>query len=333
MDSLIRRFVDHLRFERGYSPNTLAAYERDLRQFQAYLFHASVLPLPPEAFPEQSRGKGLGGDTDTWLAALKPGHLDDFVTSLQEEGYKSATVARKIAATRAFLKFLYTEGLTGPELLDWLHQPKTEKRLPKALTQDQVTRLLDATAIEDTPLALRDRALLETLYATGMRASEIISVLTKDVDFEAGTVRCFGKGSKERIIPLHAKACRILAAYIEKGRPFLLRDIGEKTLFVSNLGQPLTRQGLWFLVQHYVEAAGLASWITPHSLRHTFATHLLEGGAELREVQQLLGHASITTTQIYTEVSSRRKREAYNHAHPRAQYNKERDDGNVRHDG
>ncbi len=318
MDSLIRRFVDHLRFERGYSPNTLMAYERDLRQFQTYLSQASV--LPPLGENREESALGGGKPTDTWLAALRPSHLDDFVTSLREQSYKSATVARKIAATRAFLRFLYAEGLTGPELLDWLHQPKAEKRLPKALTQDQITRLLDATAVEDTPLALRDQALLETLYATGMRASEIVSVLTRDVDFEAGTVRCLGKGSKERIIPLHARACRILRTYIESGRPFLLRDIGEPTLFVSNLGQPLTRQGLWFLVQHYVEAAGLASWITPHTLRHTFATHLLEGGAELREVQQLLGHASITTTQIYTEVSSRRKREAYNRAHPRARY-------------
>lgn len=298
METYRERFLYHLKFERGYSPHTLSAYERDLGQFKDFI--------------------------DTTDAAnvsdLEPEELEDFVGYLQDKGYKSSTVARKVAATRAFLKFLYAEGVVEPDLLDWLQQPKIAKRLPRALTHDQVDKLIHAATMESTPLALRDHAILELLYATGMRASEVIQIQVKDVDLYGGTVRCLGKGSKERILPLYARAVEALRQYRDEGRPFLLREATETTWFLNNLGKPLTRQGLWFLVRHYVEAAGLGDWVTPHTLRHTFATHLLEGGAELREVQQLLGHASITTTQIYTEVSSRRRREAYDQAHPRAQF-------------
>ncbi len=338
METLLRNFLHHLKFERGYSPNTLAAYEHDLQQFQSF-----VTTL------------------DASLEELAPEELDGFVVALQEEGYSTATVARKVAATRAFLKFAYAEGIIGPEYLDWLHQPRAEKRLPKVLTQSQVERLLGATersaaaahlltdtpetqhqhdeqtrTARDTPTALRDRALLELLYATGMRVSEVIHLRTHDVDFEAGSVRCFGKGSKERIIPLYPRVLESIARYVQSGRPSLLRSdyrpahsetqarsddsAAESTLFLNSAGHPMTRQGLWLIVQNYVQAAGLPPWVTPHTLRHTFATHLLEGGAELREVQQLLGHVSITTTQIYTDISSRRKREAYNRAHPRAHF-------------
>lgn len=303
MDSHRQKFLHHLRFERGYAPNTLAAYKRDLHQFQDVLEAGHV-----EA-----------------ISDIKPEDLDRFIATLQTKGYKASTVARKVAAARAFLKFMYAEGIVEPELLDWLHQPKTEKRLPHALSQHQVTALLEAASVEQTPLALRDRAMLELLYATGLRASELINLQLADLILDASpsTVRCVGKGDKERILPLYAEAVVHLRRYRDEGRQLLLRDATERIFFLNNLGRPLTRQGLWFLVQHYAEGAGLPSWVTPHTLRHTFATHLLEGGAELREVQQLLGHASITTTQIYTEVSSRRKREAYNRAHPRAQWTDE----------
>jgi len=298
MDTYLQLFLRYMKSERGYSPNTLAAYKRDLAQFRTFVEDTGAASLDK----------------------LDPEELDDFVVSLQDMGYKTSTVARKVAATRAFLRFLYAEGVVEPDLLDWLRQPKIEKRLPRTLSRDQVERLIQAASLEETPLALRDRTLLEVLYATGMRASEIICVRINDVDAEMGTLRCFGKGSKERTIPLYAEAIHQLQRYLAEGRPFLLRDPAERTLFLNNLGRPLTRQGLWFLVKHYAEAAGIASRVTPHTLRHTFATHLLEGGAELREVQQLLGHASITTTQIYTEVSSRRRREVYNRAHPRARF-------------
>ncbi|MGC9347152.1 MAG: site-specific tyrosine recombinase [Anaerolineae bacterium] len=292
----IRGFLHHLNFERGYSPHTLTAYERDLLQFQEFL-------------------EELGSPV---IEDLTPEDLDGYVTLLQAQDYKTSTVARKVAAVRAFLKFLYAEGVVGAELVNWLHQPKAERRLPKTLTREQVNRFLEATMMEETPLALRDQALFELLYASGMRATEIVRLTLDDLDQAAGTVRCYGKGSKERVIPLYEEAIRKLQRYLAEGRSFLLRDKGESTLFLNNLGRPLTRQGLWFLVQHYAEAADLPDWVTPHTLRHTFATHLLEGGAELREIQQMLGHASITTTQIYTEISSRRKREAYDRAHPRA---------------
>lgn len=298
MDTYLQKFLHHLRFERGSSPHTLSAYKRDLQQLASFLEDVKAPPLEE----------------------LMPEVLDDFIAHLQKRDYKTSTVARKVAATRAFLKYLYAEGIVEADLLDWLRQPKTAKRLPHVLSRDQVECLLDVASLEETPLGLRDRALLEMLYATGMRASEIISVTLDDVDFESGLVRCLGKGSKERIVPLYPAILDVLRRYLEGGRLFLLREVGERTLFLNNLGQPLTRQGLWFLVQHYAELAGLPKWVTPHTLRHTFATHLLEGGAELREVQQLLGHASVTTTQIYTEVSGRRKRKVYDRAHPRARF-------------
>jgi integrase/recombinase XerD len=298
MNTQLQRFLHHLKFERGYSPNTLVAYERDLRQFQAFL-------------------EKTGGST---VSEWGPQELDDFVAALQIQGLKPATVARKVAAMRAFLKFLYAEGAIETDLLEWLHQPKVEKRLPHTLSQEQMGELLTAASVEDTPLGLRDRALLELLYATGMRASEIITLKVDHLNLPAGSMRCFGKGNKERVLPLYPGIVQVLRRYLEFGRYLLLREVSEDALFLNNLGQPLTRQGLWFVVQHYVEAAGLPSWVTPHTLRHTFATHLLEGGAELREIQHLLGHASISTTQIYTEVSGQRKRKVYDQAHPRAHF-------------
>jgi len=296
MQAEIEAFLSYLDYERGYSENTIAAYERDLRQLRQFLEDESL---------------------NAWTA-LEQADLDRFIAELQARDYKSSTVARKVASVRSFLKFLFAEGVVEPALIDEFHQPKIEKRLPRALSLAQVEQLLEAASMEETPLGLRDRALLEMLYATGMRASEALSVQLGDLDLEAGTVRCMGKRGRERILPLYPKAVHHLRRYLEEGRPFLLRDLNETALFLNNLGQQLTRQGIWFLVQHYAQAAGLPDWVKPHSLRHTFATHLLEGGAELREVQQLLGHANITTTQIYTEVSSRRKREAYDRAHPRA---------------
>jgi integrase/recombinase XerD len=296
MDTDLHRFLQYVRFERGYAANTLAAYERDLTQFQEFV-----------------QTSGL-----TQWSALKADLLEGFVTSLQDQGYSTATVGRKVAAVRSFLHFLFAEGVIARELADWLHQPKVGKRLPHTLSREAVRRLLDAASVEETPLALRDRALLEILYATGMRASEVLSLRVGDVDLANSTVLCMGKGSKERLIPLYPAARDCVRRYVEEGRPFLLRETAEKTLFLNNLGDALTRQGLWFLVQHYAQAAGLEKWVTPHTLRHTFATHLLDGGADLREVQQFLGHANITTTQIYTEISSQRKREAYDRAHPRA---------------
>lgn len=298
-------FLRHLEFERGYSANTLVAYRTDLQQFQRFVRQQQV---------------------EAW-AALSTGVLDGFLEMLQERDYRPATVARKVAAVRSFLHFLFAEGVVEESLAEWLHQPKVGKRLPRVLSISEVDALLAAASADETPLGLRDSALLELLYATGMRASEVVRLRRDDVDLHAGVVRCWGKGNKERVLPLYPEVVAVLRRYIDEGRDFLRHDSSEATLFLNRAGSPLTRQGLWFLVQHYAGAAGLDNDVTPHTLRHTFATHLLEGGAELREVQQFLGHASITSTQIYTEVSSRRKRKVYDHAHPRAHFPNHQDKG------
>ncbi len=248
---------------------------------------------------------------------MKPAMLEAYVGMLHAR-YSVSTVSRKVAAARSFFNFLFAEGVTPESLVGWLKQPKEEHHLPHTLSKMEVNALLDSVAEEETPLGLRDWALLEILYATGLRATEVVDLKIGDVDFERGAVRCMGKGNKERIIPLHQKARDVLSHYIEQGRAFLLRDRNEQHIFLNHNGASLTRQGVWFILRQCATEVGLEDKVTPHTLRHTFATHLLDGGADLRELQQFLGHANITTTQIYTEVSSRRKREAYNRAHPRA---------------
>mgnify|MGYP006287813687 CR=1 FL=1 len=295
MDFQIKQFLKYIKYERGYSSNTLSAYQTDLGQFRAFVAE-----------------EGL----EAWKS-LTPELLEEFVAWLQER-YSASSVARKVACCRSFLNFLFAEGVIEADLTEWLQQPKVGRRLPKALTYDEIDHLLETTSDDVTPLGLRDRALIEILYASGLRATEVVALEKGDIDFEQGTVRCTGKGNKERIIPLYEEALEAVRAYLEEGRPFLLRKANEKTVFLNHIGQPLTRQGLWFILQQHADAAGLGDKVTPHTLRHTFATHLLEGGADLRELQQFLGHASITTTQIYTKVTSRRKREAYDQAHPRA---------------
>lgn len=292
----LEQFLNHVEYERGYAANTLAAYRRDLEQLYTFMAQQGV---------------------QRW-EDLTPELLEQFGAMLQHCTYSPATIARKIAAARSFLHFLFTEGVLAQELTPWLPQPKVGKRLPHALSQEEIERLLATAATQETPLKLRDRALLELLYATGLRATEAIGLRVSDVDLNAGVLRCIGKGNKERLIPLHPRARQILGRYLKEARPFLLTNASETTFFLNRVGRPLTRQGLWFIIQQYASEAGLEDRVTPHTLRHSFATHLLDGGAELREVQEFLGHASITTTQIYTEVSSRRKRMVYDQAHPRA---------------
>ena len=295
MDFQIQQFLKYIEYERGYSANTLSAYKTDLGQFLAFAEEEGLM---------------------AW-DAMSPDFLEDFVAWLQEQ-YSTSSVARKVACGRSFLNFLFAEGVIKADLTEWLQQPKVGRRLPKALTYDEIDRLLEAASEDTTPLGLRDCALIEVLYASGLRATEVVALTMADIDFERGTVRCTGKGNKERVIPLYEQALDAVQVYMEDGRPFLLRKANENTVFLNHIGEPLTRQGLWFILQQYAEDANLGEKVTPHTLRHTFATHLLDGGADLRELQQFLGHASITTTQIYTKVSSRRKREAYDQAHPRA---------------
>ncbi len=295
MDSQAEQFLKYLKYERGYSANTISAYRSDLKQFQTFLKEEGLM---------------------SW-EGLMPDVLEDFIAELQEQ-YSASSVARKVACGRSFLSFLFAEGVLESDMTEWLQQPKVGRRLPKALSYDEIDSLLSVASQDNTPLGLRDHALIEILYASGLRATEAVTLEIRDIDFERETLRCRGKGNKERVIPLHEKALDAVQSYIENGRPFLMRKAGETTVFLNHIGHPLTRQGLWFIIQQYAKAVDLENKVTPHTLRHTFATHLLEGGADLRELQQFLGHASISTTQIYTKVTSRRKREAYDRAHPRA---------------
>jgi len=231
--------------------------------------------------------------------------------------YASTTVARKVAAIKSFFHFLVAEGFIRDDPTATLDSPRVKKYLPRAISQEDVEKLLEAPG-KDTPRALRDRAILELLYATGMRVSELVALNAGDVDLASASVRCFGKGGKERVIPIYERAVQAIDAYLHKGRIHLLRDPEQKALFLNQRGLRLTRQGLWLIVKGYVKVAGIQVQVTPHTLRHSFATHMLRGGADLRNVQELLGHANIATTQVYTQVSNERLREVYDEAHPRA---------------
>jgi integrase/recombinase XerD len=221
---------------------------------------------------------------------------------------------------KSFFSFLLRTGNIEDNPAEELDSPKVKKQLPQTLTPEEVDSLLAQPAkTGDTPKALRDTAILEMLYATGMRVSEIASVTLDDVDLQAGTVRCVGKGSKERMMPLYAEATKAVQTYLDKGRSRLLgANKAERTLFLNPRGEGLTRQGLWLIIKGYARQLGLEDRVTPHTLRHSFATHMLNGGAGLREVQRLLGHANISTTQVYTHISQDRLRQVYDESHPRA---------------
>jgi integrase/recombinase XerD len=296
LDKGVKDFLEHLSAERGYSPNTISAYAIDLSQFQDFLANRLY----------------------DWRRVRKD-DIAQYIISLKgDRQYSSATVARKVAAIKSFFHFLWKEGYIADDPTSTLDSPRVEKRLPRALSLEDVKRLLEEPAKNKDAKGLRDRALLELAYATGMRASELVSLDLDDVNLASGCVRCLGKGSKERVIPMYARAVEALRDYIDEGRRIFLKKTGERAVFLNARGQRLTRQGLWLIVKGYVEDAGLSHLVTPHTLRHSFATHMLSGDADLINVQQLLGHASVSTTQIYTQVTSERLREVYDQAHPRA---------------
>ena len=296
MQARIDAFLSFLTVEKGYSRNTIDAYRNDLSQFVRFLEEETV---------------------SSWDAVTKD-RLTAFILEMKDREYSSSTVARKVAAVRAFLHFLVSEGVVREDPSANLDSPSVTKRLPRPISLDEIEALLAAPGEEDNPRAVRDRALLEMLYATGMRVTEVVSLQVEDVNLASAAVRCFGKGSKERIIPIYPKAVEALESYLEQGRMLLLKNPDEKALFVNHRGQRLTRQGLWLIIKRYVKQIGINELVTPHTLRHSFATHMLNGGADLRNVQKLLGHANISTTQIYTQVSSKHLRGVYDESHPRA---------------
>ncbi|HOG47195.1 MAG TPA: site-specific tyrosine recombinase XerD [Anaerolineae bacterium] len=310
MDEEIGGFLKSLEIEKGYSVNTLIAYRNDLQQFLRFL-------------KDQSSRKSA---VASWSDVNKQDLIAFILYLKSEREYSSATVARKVAAVKSFFHYLVTEHRLPDDPSATLDSPKVRKYLPKAISKEEVDRLLAAPAAIDSARGRRDRAIMELLYATGMRVSEVVNLDVGDVDPASGTVRCLGKGNKERVIPIHDRAILAVENYLERSRLQLLKKPDQKALFLNHRGNRLTRQGLWLIIRRYVEQLGIKAPVTPHTLRHSFATHLLNGGADLRNVQELLGHANISTTQVYTQVSSDHLRSVYDAAHPRARHAAEDED-------
>lgn len=291
MKNQIKDFLDFIRIERGYSKNTTISYRKDLSQFVR--------------FAKVEKPKKIDRDTIT-----------SYLEHLYNEGYSVSSTERKLACLKSFFHYLVREGVIEADPTVDIKLPKKAKRLPKALSIAETIRLVSAPKGK-THISLRDAALLELLYATGMRASEAVGLNISDINLSVSFVKCFGKGSKERIVPINKITLQAIKDYLEKGRPKFPKKEKE-ALFVDKNGGRLTRQGLWLIIKKYVKKSGVKGKTSPHTLRHSFATHLLEKGADLRSVQEMLGHADISTTQIYTSVSRERLKKMYNKAHPRA---------------
>jgi len=296
----IERFVTYLSVEKGFSINTLDAYRNDLSQLSDFIVE------------EASKHNHVPSWTDVNRQIML-----SYLLNLKERGYAATTQARKVAAAKSFFSFMVDERLLKDNPMENVGSPNVGRSLPKAISVSQVRRLLEQPAKQSTPDAKRDRAMLELLYATGMRVSELISLNLDDIVGD-GFVRCFGKGHKERLIPIHQRASVAVEDYINEARPQLVRNNGVKALFVNRRGDRLTRQGFWQILKGYAKAAKLDVEITPHTLRHSFATHMLNGGADLRSVQELLGHVNISTTQVYTHLTNEHVHRTYENSHPRA---------------
>jgi integrase/recombinase XerD len=292
---LLEPFNDFLVLEQGASPRTHDAYGRDLARFATYaMTHGAVTP------------------TDVTARMLR-----EYMYHLKDLGLAPASIRRNVSALRTYFKFLLGEGHVARDPSERLESPKRWRTLPEVLSVAEIDRLLASPTLDD-PLVFRDRALLELAYGAGLRVSEWISVGVRDVMFDEGLVRVFGKGSKERLVPIGRRAVGALASYVRELRPRLEKGEGRGALFLNARGQPLTRMGAWKILQKYVTRAGIEKHVSPHTLRHSFATHLLEGGADLRAVQEMLGHADISTTQIYTHVDREYLRTVHRQYHPRA---------------
>jgi integrase/recombinase XerD len=272
-----------LESEKGYAENTIAAYRNDLTQFVDYIEDE------------------VGG---RWLEVGKE-TVGGYINFLRQQGYSSSTVARKVAAMKSFARYLIAKGVIKSDPTATLDSPKVKKRLPKAISVEEVNKLLDVTTGSDAPKSQRDHAMLELLYASGMRVTELVSLNVDDLDFEEGSVRVEGKSNriKDRMIPVIGDALESLRDYVEQGRPQLLRSQDDPALFLNHRGQRLTRQGSWLIIKRYVAEVGIPNNVTPHTLRHSFAAHKLSTGRSLQDIQKLLGHANISTTQVYTHLA------------------------------
>jgi integrase/recombinase XerD len=292
---LLDRFVDFLALERGASPRTNEAYLRDVTRLATFAV-----------------AKGAPSPVDLTARLLRT-----YVYHLKDLGLAPASIRRNVSAARTYFRFLLADGHVVRDPTERLETPKRWRTLPEVLTVTEINLLLEAPTVGD-PLYFRDRALLELAYGAGLRVSEWIGIGTRDVLLEDALVRVFGKGAKERLVPIGRSAIAALAIYQRELRPRLERGQGRGMLFLSGRGEPLSRMGAWKILKRYVERAGLTKHVSPHTLRHSFATHLLEGGADLRAVQEMLGHADISTTQIYTHVDREYLRQVHRQYHPRA---------------
>jgi integrase/recombinase XerD len=299
IEPLILDFLAYLEFERGLSRNTLEAYRSDLQQYGAWLRDRGKDPL-----------EVVHSDLADFLSGLATGDED-------RPPVAPATLQRKVACLRSFHRHLRRADVISDDPTAHIRAPRQGRRLPKVLSREEVSKLLEQPKGTD-PAALRDRALLELMYACGLRASEAVGLEVTDIDLETGVLRARGKGCKERIVPVGSAAARALAIYLQRSRPALVGLRHEPRLFVNHRGAGLTRQGLYKIVQRHARTAGLEDRMSPHTLRHTFATHLLAGGCDLRSVQEMLGHSDIATTQLYTHLSADRLKDVYFGAHPRA---------------
>jgi len=286
-DYYIEKFLSFLLYERGYSKNTLSSYRVDLMELSSFL-----------------------AERDSSLIKASKEYIAQFINTLSERGFTNNTIIRKLASIRTFFKYLLGEGIIKEDLVSFLDTPKKERKIPRVLFEDQIRKLLEQPLLQEERYA-RERSILELLYSCGLRVSEIVNLTINDINLDEGFVRVKGKGNKERIVPLGSKAISAIREYLKQRG-----HIKEKRLFLNNRNKGLTRQSIWLIVKQFASNVGLD--ISPHTLRHSFATHLLDNGADLRVVQELLGHSSISTTQIYTHVSNRRFKEEFEMAHPRA---------------
>jgi len=292
---LLEEYLSYLTVERGLSDNTLVSYRQDLT-----------------GYAEFCRKTGLKS-----LADADRNTVMSFLYQQQLAGRSPATIARRLASAKSFYKYLIAEDIINKDPTAELEFPKLAQKLPRVLTVAEVDRLLDRPNLTE-PAGRRDKAMLELLYATGIRVTELISLDLEHVNLSGGFIRCFGKGSKERIVPMGDSAVDYLKEYLAHGRGLLCKTAGAKALFTNRHGRRLTRQGFWKIIKGYAIKSGINKEITPHTIRHSFATHLLENGADLRSVQEMLGHADIGTTQIYTHLTKQRIKEIYDQNHPRA---------------
>jgi len=295
MKRQLEEYMNYLAVEKGLAKNTLDSYRRDLQKFIAFL-HNQKLTDPGQ---------------------VKSSEITRFIGDLKSGQSATSTISRMLASIRSFFNYLLEEGIvkTNPALE--LESPRIEKKLPRVLTTDEINSLLDQPKTSECK-GLRDKAMLELLYASGIRVSELIDLNLSDFDPRVGYLRCKGKGQKERIVPIGSVAIGYVNDYMNSAREKLCKNNGEAALFVNHHGSRMTRQGFWKLLKKYAHNSGIETEITPHTIRHSFATHLLENGADLRSVQEMLGHSDISTTQIYTQVTRKKIREIYDKAHPRA---------------